>query len=147
MISVLIVCPQVMRDAMVRGTKVSSKVTTHEKLEWKKISFQFLEDCKADEKEEESNFKKSTKPLDRLATFYMVHATDWQLQVSGVINGYAKFFEQNTPADCPIECRPMLIECQDSYSVNTAKIHYLANKRKSRIIGMWDFPQEAHHEA
>ena len=106
MISVLIVCPQVMRDAMVRGTKVSSKVTTHEKLEWKKISFQFLEECKADEKEEESNFKKSTKPLDRLATFYMVHATDWQLQVSGVINGYAKFFEQNTPLAAQLNADP-----------------------------------------
>ena len=129
---------QVLRDSSSRGIKASEQVTAEEKVEWRKISAAFLEECKRDEQKEETEFRKRTKPPDRLATFYLLHATHWQMQVCG-LKGYIEFFASETKEGCPIEDRPLLIECQDSYAVNTCKVHYLANKRECRMIPIWDF--------
>ena len=84
------------------------------------------------------------KRLDRLAAFYACHAGDWQLQAMGIA-GYAAFFSSNTPDGCPIESRPMLIECQDSYSVNMSRVMYLQGEKRARMIGLWDFFHKRHN--
>ena len=84
------------------------------------------------------------KRLDRLAAFYACHAGDWQLQAMGIA-GYAAFFSSNTPDGCPIESRPMLIECQDSYSVHTSRVMYLQGEKRSRMLGVWDFFHKRHN--
>ena len=135
---------QVLRDSSSRGVNIGEKVTVHEKVEWRKLSTAFLEECKRDEQEEETEFRKKTKPLDRLATFYLMHSTDWQMQVCGM-KGYIEFFASKTKEGCPIEERPLLVECQDSYSVNTCKVHYLVNKRECRMMPIWDFFHKRHN--
>ena len=135
---------QVLRDSTCRGMRLGQKVEKEEKVKWKEISLAFLEDCRRGYDEEGSELKKVAKAPERLATFYLVHATDWQLRVAG-FRGYSTFFKENTPGFAQVEERPLLIENQDSYAVNTAKAHYLLNERELRYVPIWDLFHKRHN--
>ena len=89
-----------------------------EKSSWKRAAVAFLQ-AAYDMDQEEDAIKKMPHKLNRLASFYLAHACDKQLQACGV-GGYKKFFPVDADGT-PFERRPLLIENQDSYSVNTCK--------------------------
>lgn len=115
-----------------------------ERIHWYKDAAAFLEECKLDDAIAAAK-RKSELPqkVGRMSAFYQAHATDWQLQCSG-IPPYAKFFK--VPGDKrKIEVRPLLVECCDSFSVNCSKLYYLIGQRGARINPVFDFYHKRHN--
>ena len=130
---------------MARGTKATCEVTKQEKAKWKEDALSFLRECwQMQTAEAVKRQHELPKKLDRLSSFYLLHSTDWQYQVSGV-GGYATFFEANTSAGLPIELRPLCIENMDRYSVNVTKAYYLLHKKQARFLPIWDWYHARHN--
>ena len=67
-----------------------------------------------------------------------------------VASGWARrlqcfFFGDATPAEVPVEMRPLLVENQDSFSVNCSKAFYLLGQRGARYIPVWDLFHKRHN--
>ena len=124
--------PKVLKDSSVRALfDTDDAATPEEKRTWQQVARLFLKEC-AQEEAENSELEKIMLPkrLERLASFYATHASDWQWQVSCGF-GYSKVFKENTPKGTPIEQRALIVENQDSYSVNSCKMFYLIKKKEA----------------
>jgi len=127
--------PMALRDSGVRGTRVGENVSKEEKSEWKLQARVFLQECLLQSVEEGK--AKLPKKMDRLASFYLLHACEKILQGQG-LPGYTHYYDSNTDSEVAIEKRPLLIENMDSGSQNMCKAFYLLNSKKARYLPIWD---------
>lgn len=103
---------------------------------WREHSLIFLTPCLL-EAEDEVAKKKLPKKVERLSSFYLCHACDWQLQGQG-LSGYVWYVPVSVGPELSIETRPLLIENMDSGSQNVCKAFYLLSQKKSRVLPIWD---------
>ena len=136
---------EVLRDTQARGARATLDVSAIEKMDWKKEAIAFLAECRqAQASGDADDQAELSKKVARLASFYMLHSSEWQLLSCG-LGGYTTFYAENTPDTTPYEKRRLIVECQDSYSVNCAKAHFLLNKRSTRLLPMWDVIHKRHN--
>lgn len=108
--------PKALRDSNVRPPSLSSSAPTHnEQTQWRKVAMVFLTSCLLEAEDEEAK-SKLPKKIERLSSYYLLHACDWQLQGQG-LPGYMWYFPSIGP-QLPVERRPLLIENMDSGSQN-----------------------------
>ena len=127
--------PQAIRDSRVRAAQFASAPQQGEKVQWRHEARMFLENCLLEDSDN-ADKQKLPKKLDRLASFYLLHACEWQLQGLG-LPGYDAYFPTVGP-QWPIEQRPLLVENMDSGSTNVCKTFYLLNQKRARVVPMWD---------
>ena len=118
-----------------RTTRFASAPKQEEKVQWRLDAKLFLENCLLEAGDVDEK-KKLPKKLERLASFYLLHACEWQLQGMG-LPGYAAYLPVFGP-ELPIETRPLLVENMDSASTNVCKTYYLLNQKLARMLPIWD---------
>jgi len=119
---------------LVKGARVQDRQSKEETLEWKEHARVFLQNCYLESADQKKEYK-LPKKIERLATFYLLHACDWQLQSMG-LDGYALYFPVEVGPQLPIEKRPLLIENMDSSPQNLCKeFHQTPIEFKTRHFG------------
>ena len=80
----------VLRETRARGASTGETVTKTEKWDWCKKGLEFLREALI-EGGSKNALQCDDAKLKRLASFYMMHAEDWQMQCSGVA-GFKLFY-------------------------------------------------------
>lgn len=126
---------QALRDSNVRATNFGREPRKQEFVERRRAAAVFLASCLLEADDDEAKTK-LPKKLERLSSYYLLHACDWQLQGQG-LPGYSWYFPCFGPQLAP-ESRPLLIENMDSGSQNMCKTFYLLSQKKARVLPVWD---------
>eukprot|EP00971_Amphidinium_carterae_P339081 6476688-Amphidinium_carterae.1 len=129
---------QALRDTSLKAVEAQSRGDF--KVHWKQHALKFLQEAV---ESASGNSKKTGLPkkLERLSSFYLLHANDRQLQSLG-FNGYADFYESSNPRPwregMGYHNLPLLVEIMDSGSQNVCKSNYLLSKKQARVLPIWD---------
>ena len=89
---------QVLKDTNARKTNVGQTPDKKEKAQWKEDALVFLKSCLLEAEVSEAA-NKLTKKLERLSTFYLLHAVEGQLQFMG-LPGFALYLPHGATVAC-----------------------------------------------
>lgn len=114
---------------------MAGKAKQEDVAKWRSSARLFLESCLL-ENEDEAARKQLPNKVERLSSFYLLHACEWQLQGQG-LPGYIAYLPSFGP-QLPVERRPLLVQNMDSGSQNVCMTFYLVNGKGARILPIWD---------
>ena len=120
-----------MRDARFRPTAVGGEVTSVERAAWRKRAEFFLDAALLDEAEQKEAKLINVK-WHRLATMDLVCGVEWQMVVTGIIDGWAYFSSLIFPLHPCIYLRPRATIVWDKGPDNLCATLYLLNKKRLR---------------